>query len=308
MRWILAIDGGGTKTTAWAADMEGNILGRLEKGPANYHVIGLGKFQEVIREIIDDICRAGNLQAEKMQLISLGLAGVRRERDRELISNALVNLGISCPKVVKDDATIALVAGLSKAEGIVLIAGTGSIAYGINHLGVVTRAGGWGHIISDEGSGYDIGRQALVRGIKSAEGRDKPSILLKKITEKLGIVDRNDLIEFVHSPATGKQGVAALSEIVAVAAGENDLVAIEILENAANSLTSLVESVINRGFPVGMIVNVCTYGGVLRNIPYVKQGLTEKLQGKAIVIASDKEPVAGALQIGYEHLKHGKIE
>jgi len=303
MKWIIGIDGGGTKTIACAADMEGNILVRVEKGSTNYHVVGLEQFQAVVGGLIDEICVEGHLHLKELMVISLGLAGVDRKGDRELILAALARLNLDCVFVVNNDASIALTAGLGKSEGIVLIAGTGSIAYGINGRGEVIRAGGWGHIISDEGSGYDIGRQALIRVVKSTEGRERNSQLLDMIKEELAIANIDGLIQFIYGSATSKAAIAALAKIVIKAAEAGDAVASEILLQAADSLAGLVESVINRGFPDGQTVEVCTYGGVIQHSSMIRLRLTAKLAGKVNVIACGQEPVMGALQLGYNYLK-----
>lgn len=302
MKWIVGIDGGGTKTTACVGDSSGNILGRLEKGPANYHVTGIAAFQMLIRQIIDDFCQTCGLERTELQLVSLGLAGVDRVRDRELILATLSELRLGCHYIVNNDATIALTAGLGETKGIVLIAGTGSIAYGINQDGHVTRAGGWGHVISDEGSGYAVGRQALCRAVKSGENRDKETILLARIMKHIGVSDQDGVIGFINRPTTSKAAIAALTEVVAAAACEGDAVATELLDEAADSLAALVESVITRGFPSGQLVRVCTYGGVINNVPVIRQRIAERLAGKALLVLSDKEPVMGALQIGYNYL------
>ena len=144
MDWIVGVDGGGSKTTACAADMSGNVLGRVDKGPANYHTTGLPAFQALIGGIIDAYCRDCGLDRNDLRLVSLGLAGVDRERDRDQIMAALAGLGLPCRFLISNDAVIALTAGLGRAEGIVLIAGTGSIAYGVAPEGRSLRAGGLG--------------------------------------------------------------------------------------------------------------------------------------------------------------------
>jgi len=306
MKWMIGIDGGGTKTTAIAGDMAGGVLGRVEKGPANYQVIGLAAFQTLVGEIVAELSSACRLDRSDLQVISLGLAGVDRVRDRELIAAALGELKLGCPYVVNNDAVVALTAGLGKREGIVLVAGTGSIACGVNAQGGAIRAGGWGHIIGDEGSGYDIGRQALVRGVKAWEGRDKPTVLLAKIMEYIKVDSPDGVIGFVYHPAGGKTAMAALSEVVAAAALEGDAVAREILVAAADALAGLVESVISRGFPAGQVVPVCTYGGVINHIPLIRQRIATQLAGKAQLVAADREPALGALQLGHEYWKSRK--
>lgn len=302
MKWIIGIDGGGSKTAAIAGDMTGGVLGRCETGPANYQVVGLGAFQARISEIVGELSHVCQLDPAELQLISLGLAGVDRVRDKELIMAALNDLKLGCPFVINNDAVAALTAGLGRREGIVLVAGTGSIAFGVNAGGSAIRAGGWGHVIGDEGSGYDIGCQALARSVRAREGRDKPTVLLEKIMEYIKVDSPDGVIEFVYNPEGSKPAIAALAGVVAEAARQGDGVAREILTAAADELAGLVESVISRGFPDGQVVQVCTYGGVLSNIPFISQRIAARLAGKAELVTAGREPAWGALQLGYEYL------
>jgi N-acetylglucosamine kinase-like BadF-type ATPase len=230
MRWIVGIDGGGTRTVACAADLSGRVLARAEGGPANYHTVGLPAFADLVAGLVADLARAAALDQTGLALVSLGLAGADRDHDRRLLLAALDRLGLGCPFLIDSDARIALAAGLGeRGAGIVLIAGTGSIAYGLTAKGEVVRAGGWGHIVGDEGSGYDIGRQAIARGLRAHEGRDIPSVLLDKIIARLGVADQAGLIAFVYSPATAKADIAALAATVAEAAADGDRLAAAIL-------------------------------------------------------------------------------
>ncbi|MEN6566734.1 MAG: BadF/BadG/BcrA/BcrD ATPase family protein, partial [Veillonellales bacterium] len=184
--------------------------------------------------------------------------------------------------------------------GVILIAGTGSIAYGINRQGEVIRAGGWGHLASDEGSGYAIGRQALVRGIRAAEGRDKATVLMKMIMEKLGLKSWDEMIGYMNQPAIAKADVAALSQVAARAAEQGDEVASEILIQAGNELASLVESVIVRGFSQREPVPVCMFGGIISNIPLIRNQVENVLGDKAVVVSASNPPVAGAVSLALE--------
>jgi N-acetylglucosamine kinase-like BadF-type ATPase len=303
MKWVLGVDGGGTKTTACAADMAGNVIGRIEKGPSNYHVIGLGNFAAIIAEIIDELCRVHKLDKNKLIIASLGLAGADRPGDREKLIGVLTNLGLCCQYLINSDAKIALAAGLGEICGIVLIAGTGSIAYGINKAGQIIRAGGWGHIVSDEGSGYYIGRLALVRSLKSAEGRDRPTAMLPCVMKFIGTNNTDGIIEYIYRPDAGKAAVAALSEVVAACAAQGDESAVEILAQAADELAELVMSVLNRGFVGEKSVRVCTYGGVISNMPILRRYLAERLTPRAELIVPVDEPVLGAIQLGLSYIR-----
>ncbi|WP_169716810.1 BadF/BadG/BcrA/BcrD ATPase family protein [Sporomusa acidovorans] len=296
MQWVIGIDGGGTKTVGWAADLTGRILGQAEKGSGNYHTTGLPNFKAVIAGIVDELAGSCRLRKDDLQVISLGLAGADRLKDKQIITQALSELGLSCRYLVNSDAKIAMVAGLGKAEGIVLIAGTGSIAYGLNRQGEVFRAGGWGQLASDEGSGYAIGRQALVRGIRAAEGRDKTTGLLPMIMEYWGLASWNEMIGYINAPAITKAAIAALAPLVAVAAERQDEVAQEILWQAGDELACLVESVIKRGFHQQGSIPVCIYGGIISNIPLVRRQVEAALAGKAVIVVPQTKPVAGAVR------------
>jgi N-acetylglucosamine kinase-like BadF-type ATPase len=307
MRWIVGIDGGGTRTVACAADLSGRVLGRAEGGPANYHVVGLPAFAALVAGLVRDLAGAAGLGQTDLALVSLGLAGADRDHDRRLLLAALDGLGLGCPFLIDSDARIALTAGLGeRGEGIVLIAGTGSIAYGLTDRGEIVRAGGWGHLVGDEGSGYDIGRQAIARGLRSREGRDTPSVLLDRIMARLGVADLAGLVAFVYSPATAKADIAALAATVAEAAAAGDSLAAGILAAAADDLAALVVSVIARGFPGPDPVPVAAYGGLLRACPFLRDRIAVRLAGRAELLPPGPEPVMGALKIGYDYLSANK--
>ncbi len=304
MRWIIGIDGGGTKTTACAADLSGRVLGRAEGGPANYHVVGLPAFAALISALVAALASTAGLDKSGLALVSLGLAGADRDHDRRLLLGALAGLGLGCHFLINSDARIALAAGLGdRGEGIVLIAGTGSIAYGLTAKGDIVRAGGWGHLVGDEGSGYDIGRQAIARGLRSLEGRDMPSALLEKIMANLGVADLSGLVAFVYSPATAKAEIAALAATVTDAAAGGDELAIAILAAAAAELAALVESVLARGFPDPGPVPVAVYGGLLLACPLLRERVAIRLAGRAELLPPGPEPVMGAIKIGNEYLR-----
>ena len=303
MEWIIAIDGGGTKTIGIAADCSGTIVGRTEQGPANYHIIGINDFKTRIACIVNELAESCNLSKRDLKVVSLGLAGADREQDRKVIVNALGDLDLNCHYIVVSDARAALVAGLGKDEGIVLIAGTGSIAYGINKSGEIIRAGGWGHVASDEGSGYAIGRQGLIRSIKGAEGRDKETTLLPHIMAHFGCQSWDEFIGFINNRGTTKGEIASLAPVIAQTAMAGDSVAAEIVRDAGDELASLVESVISRGFPPGEPVRVCLYGSIVNNIELIRHRLEIALAGKAELVGCQQEAVIGSMLIGLEWLR-----
>ncbi|BBB89938.1 MAG TPA: BadF/BadG/BcrA/BcrD ATPase family protein [Methylomusa anaerophila] len=308
MQWLLGVDGGGSKTVAYAGDPAGNIIGRVEAGPANYHIIGLDQFKQVVNGIVETVCKTYNLRQDKLIIISLGLAGADSHCDGVKLRRALSELGLNCRCLIVNDAVAALTAGLGKPEGIVLISGTGSIAYGVNNRGEIFRAGGWGHLVSDEGSGYFIGRQALARSIKAQEGRDIPTCLLADIISHLKLYDFSQLIGYLYHPDTIKANIAALARVVAAAAAKGDKMAIEILSDAGRDLAELVKSLFRKGFAADCgqgAAEVVVYGSILQNVSPVRERVVKELTGLAHVSVGKDEPAMGALKLAY-HIPAGE--
>lgn len=306
MEWLIGIDGGGTKTVGCAADFAGRILGRVELGPGNYHTAGLTGFQQVISGVIQALAADCALPVAGLQVVGLGLAGADRPRDKEIIREALAGLGFSCHYLIYSDAQAALIAGLGKAEGVVLIAGTGSVAYGINRRDKVIRAGGWGHLASDEGSGYFLGRQALLRSIRASEQRDRATVLLPLIIEHFGLSGWDELISFINNRDLAKAEVASLATVVAAAAAGGDKVAAELLAQAAGELAGLVTSVLSRGFAGQQDVSVCTYGSIVNRIPAVSRRLQAVLGAAVRLVPAGREPAEGAVQLAIEWVRRNQ--
>lgn len=302
MKWVLGIDGGGTKTTAYAGDMNGNVIGSLVMGSSNYHITGLSNLKELFINILEGMCRTYGLEIAEMAAASLGLAGVGGEEEQGLILDCLKSTSLDCKFIINSDAKIALMAGAGKLEGIVLISGTGSIAYGVNSFGEIIRAGGFGHIMGDEGSGYYIGKEGLRRGLRSDENMDIPSVLLDEILKSLNLYNINQLKKYIYSKEVSKKEIADLALIVVKCAENNDLLALEILKDAGKALLELVDSVIFRGFKNHKNVDIVLYGGILKNVKSIREYIESGLCGKATVVLSEREPAHGALLIGVQYL------
>jgi N-acetylglucosamine kinase-like BadF-type ATPase len=303
MNWVIGIDGGGSKTIGCAVDGNGKLLATIEKGPSNHHLIGLERFRILMQELLTEFEERYGLKEEELEFVSMGLAGVDRPIDKILISKVLDDVGLEGKYMVSNDAEIALAAGVGKLEGIVLISGTGSIAYGVNKEGQSFRAGGWGHLVSDEGSGYYIAKEALARGIKAHEQLEQPSVLLENVLAYLKLRDLDELIGFIYEPKRTKGEIAALTTVVCDAAQQGDQVAINILEDAGDQLGCLVESVLKRGFQPQDEVKVTLNGSILQRIPLVRQRVSERLANKATVVYSEAKPVEGAIHLALKAIK-----
>ena len=167
----LGIDGGGSKTSCLIGD-ETSVLGTGTGGASNVVRVGEAQARESLASAIRQACTVANLNPSQISSVCVGLAGAARTEISELVKRIVSELVPGKVKVVGDNV-IALEAAFGGGPGVIVIAGTGSIAYGRNREGQTARAGGWGFAISDEGSGHWIGRTAVAAA--SAPGTRTPN-------------------------------------------------------------------------------------------------------------------------------------
>src|SRR5262249_17217403 len=230
--------------------------------------------------------------------VCLGIAGVDREDEAQVVRAIMRRIGYKSRVLVVNDALIALVAGARDDPAIVLIAGTGSIAYGRNGSGEAARAGGWGHMIGDEGSGYWIGREALAAVMRGADGRGPETALTSEILGHFGVADVSRLPRIVYDREMPRMSVAALGPIVQAVASGGDAVAIRILERAAEELVLAARSVTARLEMRGDAFTFFLAGGVFRVVPWLAGELPRRLAEvapRSQVQLLEVEPAVGAV-------------
>jgi N-acetylglucosamine kinase-like BadF-type ATPase len=258
--YFLGVDGGQSSTTAVIGDETGRVLGRGEAGPCN-HVeseAGREKLLAAISESVSAAARAAGL-SEPLEFAAacFGMSGGPADK-RELIASL-----IRCRHLeVTDDARIALIGATGGEPGIIVIAGTGSIALGRNREGRIARAGGWGYIFGDEGGGFDIVRQALRAALRHEEGWGPPTALRQRLLTAIGANSANELLHWFYTRDYPRDRIAAYAPLVDQVAAEGDAVARSVLQGAAQQLAALVSSVRAQLFAPGTPVYVATIGGV----------------------------------------------
>jgi glucosamine kinase len=211
-----------------------------------------------------DVARRAAVQAGMSlpaTLALVGAAGAGRAPEREALAAAMVAAGVAARVEVRGDIEIALAAAFGEGAGIMVNAGTGSIAYARAPDGSMHRAGGHGWQLGDEGGGYWLGRRALAAAARAQDGLEESSTLLERLLVALGLQTFDDLIRWTAT-ATPSQ-IAALAPHVLNAAREGETVAQRAIEEAAAELTQLV-GILMRHFPGTEIVPVATAGGLLR--------------------------------------------
>jgi N-acetylglucosamine kinase len=306
VRVFAGVDGGGSKTVCLVAAEDGTPLGRAEAGASNYHGVGLEAAVRRVGEALHGALReaAGHERDEGEQVtprvagLCLALAGVARPEDERAWRVALPSLpGGDGPVRITHDAMAALVGGTGRELGVVAIAGTGSIAFGVNERGEAARAGGWGYLLGDEGSGYAIGLAGLRAVCRAADGRAPASALTRIVLAYHGLDRPEQLIPLAYGGWTPAD-VAAHAPLVLRAAADGDGTARTIVVEAAREVALAATTVMRRlGLDRGP-VEVVTAGGLWDGSDLLRRAFAEEV-GRAVegarVIPPRHEPVFGAV-------------
>ena len=302
---VLGIDAGGTKTVCLLADERGLIVSEGRGAGANLQSSGELAVEKVLHEVMET---AIGDRAITPSAICLGIAGVDRENDERTVRAIMRRIGYKSRVLVVNDALIALVAGAEDSPGIVVIAGTGSIVYGRNANFDAARAGGWGHIIGDEGSGYWIGREVLAAIMRAADGRGPVTKLAEDVLAHFGIEDTSGLPSIVYDRDLPRVSVAALGPIVQRASQRGDAVATRILERAADELVLAAGSVAAKLEMRGDVFPFVLAGGVFRVVPWLAEELSRRLievAPRCEVRPLEQEPAAGAVWLALAEARGG---
>jgi N-acetylglucosamine kinase-like BadF-type ATPase len=257
--WI-GIDGGGTRATAVVADDDGTVRARVTGGAALVDPLqplrGVGALVDLARSALADADITGVADG-----LCCALAGAGRQSVRDILTAELQGCGVARHVQVIGDARAALEDAFGGAAGVLLIAGTGSAAWAHGPSGNDVRAGGWGQLLGDEGSGYAIGSAALRMTARAADGRSPATALSQRVLEAAGVEAAEELIGWVA--AASKARVAALAPIVIDAANEGDANAAAIVDTAAHELAQQVAAVLARSGPWTGRVPVAFAGGLI---------------------------------------------
>ena len=250
---VLGVDGGGSATRSVIISTEGEALATATAGPSNPITMGAERALANILEAVDEAsARCG---VHEFLASRLGVAGTDRSKLRqELLDGMRPSFGDTA---IVSDAASALAGGTGCRPGVVVIAGTGSIAYGENRLGETARAGGWGWRLGDEGSGYTIGLKAVMAALTAHDGRGPETMLKQKIVSHLGLGGIEDIIDWVYEPGREPRDIAYLVPLVREAEAEGDEAAALVMAEAGVELGFVANAVIRRlgmsgEFPVSL--------------------------------------------------------
>jgi N-acetylglucosamine kinase-like BadF-type ATPase len=299
--FLLAVDGGGTKTQALVADMGGNVVARGLGPSSNHHRVG---FEESARAMTTAI--EGALQhvvgprslgegpawrSVRIAAACFGLAGIDVPEDEAQVSRWVQGQGIARSFVVVNDSELVLAAGTPEGWGVALISGTGSVCLGRTREGKTFRVGGWGPLLGDEGSAYQVALRALRVATQTADGRASATALLQAVLRHWSLPDANALIRHVYSDSMGQTEIAGVAAVVLNLAGRNDAAALEILNEAARDLAIQVDAVVRK---LGLSrPPVALAGGLLR--ANLRHALQAALKSEVGPIQYVVDPSQGAV-------------
>ncbi|HZP97581.1 MAG TPA: BadF/BadG/BcrA/BcrD ATPase family protein [Candidatus Limnocylindria bacterium] len=292
---VVGIDAGGTKTRAFAVDRAGEVVGRGAGGGGN--LISSPDPQGSIGAALAEALGGRNADA-----IVLSAAGGDRKADRERGREILARVAPAGARLlVTHDAIAALYAGNPAGCGVVLIAGTGSIAYGRNEEGEEDRAGGWGHLVGDEGSAVWCGLEALRAIAHAVDGRGMPTHLTELLLQDLGVGEFADVLPHLYGRPHPAPAIAAATRALAVASAEGDAIANGILQRGAVALARAAAVVALRlGLPGGPVYLA---GGAFESLRLLQRLVRLELLGalpQATVELTREEPAMGAARMAME--------
>ena len=242
-RTFLGIDAGGTQTLAVVISEDGDVLGLGKGGPANHVSLGEDVARRSVALAVEEAFGGLSLLPAT---VAFGSAGLEAPGDLDTARRLLPESLRSLPIIFDTDAIMSLEGALGGDPGIVVAAGTGSIAYGRDESGRRVGVGGWGWRIGDEGSAYWLATEALRAICKAEDGRGPLTVLTAMVLDELNLPDSQALLEWVYVPERTPDDIARLAPVVEAAAVSGDSVADWLLTKAAEELADAVEAVARR--------------------------------------------------------------
>jgi N-acetylglucosamine kinase-like BadF-type ATPase len=294
VQFILGIDGGGSNTRACIADQHGNILGSGYAGSSNYQAIGFDAATQALLSAIKQAREAAGLTSDThLAAACFGLAGVGRPLDRVRFEAWSEHSQIARRTTFVTDAELVMMAGTPSGWGIILIAGTGSICLGRTVDGRNERVGGWGYMLGDEGSGYDLAIRSLRLACQTADGRAEAHAILQLVLNYWQLETPQQLIPFVYAAERNRAEIASISAPVLALAKQGDPHALQLrdqlIDDLAVQLRTMQQKLGIDQPPIALT------GGILGNDKTLCNAIVERSGIDSPHVHYVQEPVQGAI-------------
>ncbi len=310
MKYYIGVDGGASKTAAVVIDQNGDAHGRGLAGGSNHLRVGIEEATRNVEHAVNKALVEAGVAIRDVEYAYCGIAGSDHPVHRQRVVDAL---RIFFPRgnfIVDTDARIALTGAVGFGTGVVIISGTGSVAFGRNTSGDEARAGGWGPTLGDEGSGFWIAREGLSAVVRAHDGRGFATKITDLLCNEYGMCDADDLPRFVYATTTHADDIARYGKLVIEAAAQDDDVARDILNRGGSELAECVLAVARKlhmtdtEFPVAYVGGAFHAGEPL--LSPVRLRLNRDVPG-AVLQPPKHTPVDGAAMMAIEAARAPRV-
>jgi N-acetylglucosamine kinase-like BadF-type ATPase len=303
MRYYIGVDGGASKTDAIVVDQNGDAHGRGLAGGSNHLRVGIEEATRNIERAVNKALVEAGVAIRDVEYAYCGIAGADHPAHHQRVVDALRVFFPRGNFIVDTDARIALTGAVGFSPGVVIIAGTGSVAFGRNASGDESRAGGWGPTIGDEGSGFWIAREGLSAIVRAHDGRGFATAMTALLCEDYDMCSPDDLPRFVYATTTHTDDIARYGKLVIEAAQAGDEVARDILSRAGSELAECVLAVARKLHMIDSEFDVAYVGGAFHAGDLLLNPMRMRLNRDAPGAALHpprEEPVRGAARMAMQ--------
>lgn len=301
---VVGVDGGGTKTRAIVADDHGQPIVETS-GPGSAVRPGEAEHSaDVIAGVVRDALASGNMTHVTPKVLCVGVAGVGREAEKQALWQALVSRDVAEEVVIHADASVALDDAFGEGSGVLLIAGTGAVAFGRGPTGEFGRCGGWGPVFGDEGGGAWLGRRALSVVSAAADGRESETALTGAVLTAAQVNEPGELIAWAAAASPAQLGTLAPAVLGAAEAGDRRASA--LINLAVEELALHVRALARKLFADERAsLQVALAGGLMGQRSLIRKRLIQRLKSVvpgAQVLATEVDPARGAVRSALRYL------
>lgn len=269
----IGVDGGGTSTAAIAISESGRVLGRTVGEQINYNTSDMNTAKNNLKAIIDKLMKDYGI--EDYECLSVGMPSLDYEPTKDFIALFVEGIFPSEKIVMHSDVYMALMGMTLGEPGIMIVSGTGSIGIAADQQGKFHIVGGWGYLLGDEGSGYDIALKGIDAALKSYEGLGKTTLLEERVLNFFNVDNHRGIIEALYNPLISTSKLASFGKEVIELANDGDQVAASIVNKAVSSLVGYALNLINKVGSEDCIVGI--YGSVFKKNPYISNLFKEQV-------------------------------
>ncbi len=306
-RYVVGVDGGATKTLALIGTTTGKVLGMGAAGSSNYHNIGELAAGKAIKTAVARAKKQTGLVKRKIGTAVVALAAVDSTEDFRVARRFVRRANVAEEIVVIHDSVAAVYAATQGRPGVIVNSGTGCFAAGVNQAGEYVRVGGWGYLIDDKGSAFDIGMRAITVAFRMMDGRTPPTKLTTLLKRRLGVKRFDEILDIIYANKLSVEEIARLAPLVSKAASK-DKVCRRILNEAGTSLAELAVTAARRLKMTNRPFQLATVGGGFKSGRYLLEPFTSRIKDncpRARFVTLRDEPAKGAYLIATKLAHYG---